>query len=462
MSIKIYNTMTRTKEPFVPLEEKRVKMYVCGPTVYNHMHIGNARPIIFFDTVRRYLLYKGYDVFYVQNFTDVDDKIINKAQEEGRSAQEVAETYIDAYFDVARALNIKEADIHPRVTQTMEEIIAFIQGLVDRGLAYERGGDVYYRTTRFDSYGKLSHQKPDELLAGARVEVNEEKESPLDFALWKKAKPNEPYWDSPWGKGRPGWHIECSAMIRKYLGETIDIHGGGADLAFPHHENEIAQSEGLTGKPLAKYWMHNAMVTINQEKMSKSLGNVILVKDVLQTHDPQVFRFFILSGHYRTPINFSTPLLEQAKNGLERLKTAVINLEDALRNKAVRGETAEPEEVSAYRKAFEEAMDDDFNTANAISALFELARAANTAISRGADEKLLAAYRKALLELGEVLGLKLKEEKGVDEEIERLIQERNEARKARDFAKADRIRDELLARGIILEDTPQGTRWRRK
>ena len=462
MSIKIYNTMTRTKEPFVPLEEKRVKMYVCGPTVYNHMHIGNARPIIFFDTVRRYLLYKGYDVFYVQNFTDVDDKIINKAQEEGRSAQEVAETYIDAYFDVARALNIKEADIHPRVTQTMEEIIAFIQGLVDRGLAYERGGDVYYRTTRFDSYGKLSHQKPDELLAGARVEVNEEKESPLDFALWKKAKPNEPYWDSPWGKGRPGWHIECSAMIRKYLGETIDIHGGGADLAFPHHENEIAQSEGLTGKPLAKYWMHNAMVTINQEKMSKSLGNVILVKDVLQTHDPQVFRFFILSGHYRTPINFSTPLLEQAKNGLERLKTAVLNLEDALRNKAVQGETAEPEEVSAYRKAFEEAMDDDFNTANAISALFELARAANTAISRGADEKLLAAYRKALLELGEVLGLKLKEEKGVDEEIERLIQERNEARKARDFAKADRIRDELLARGIILEDTPQGTRWRRK
>jgi cysteinyl-tRNA synthetase len=462
MSIKIFNTMTRTKETFVPLEEGRVKIYVCGPTVYNHMHIGNARPVIFFDTVRRYLEYKGYEVTYVQNFTDVDDKIIKVAQEEGISAEEVANTYIEAYFEAAKALNVREADCHPRVTETMDEIILFIQQLMDQGLAYEADGDVYYRTNRFNRYGKLSHQNPDELLAGARVEVSEKKESPLDFALWKKAKPNEPYWDSPWGKGRPGWHIECSAMIKKYLGETIDIHGGGADLAFPHHENEIAQSEGLSDKPLARYWMHNAMLTINQEKMSKSLGNFIQVNEIIDHHDPQAFRFFMLSGHYRSPINYSEELLAQAKNGLERLKTAVANLDHALADQAASRNDEEPAEVTTWRQAFEKAMDDDFNTANAISALFELAKAANTALSRGESPLKLAAYRDALIRLGEVLGLKLKEEHMLDEAIERLIEERNAARKAKDFATADRIRETLLAQGIILEDTAQGTRWRRK
>lgn len=481
MSIKIYNTLTRTKEPFVPLEENRVKMYVCGPTVYNHMHIGNARPVIFFDTVRRYLEYKGYQVTYIQNFTDVDDKIIKVAQEEGITAEEVANTYIKAYFDVAKALNVREADYHPRVTETMDEIILFIQQLIERGLAYETDGDVYYRTNRFDEYGKLSHQKTDELMAGARVDVSEKKESPLDFALWKKAKPNEPYWESPWGKGRPGWHIECSAMIRKHLGDTIDIHGGGADLTFPHHENEIAQSEGLSEKPLANYWMHNAMITINEEKMSKSLGNFIQVKEIVDRHDPQAFRFFMLSGHYRSPINYSEQLLAQAKNGLERLKTAVANLDYALKEggASVRDPHSstgqdrkeggmdpapqeEPAQVATWRQAFEEAMDDDFNTANAISALFELVREANTALSQGAKREELAAFRDALIQLGDVLGLTLKQEELLDEAVEKLIEERNAARKAKDYAKADRIRDMLLAQGIILEDTAQGTRWRRK
>lgn len=481
MSIKIYNTLTRTKEPFVPLEENRVKMYVCGPTVYNHMHIGNARPVIFFDTVRRYLEYKGYQVTYIQNFTDVDDKIIKVAQEEGITAEEVANTYIKAYFDVAKALNVREADYHPRVTETMDEIILFIQQLIERGLAYETDGDVYYRTNRFDEYGKLSHQKTDELMAGARVDVSEKKESPLDFALWKKAKPNEPYWESPWGKGRPGWHIECSAMIRKHLGDTIDIHGGGADLTFPHHENEIAQSEGLSEKPLANYWMHNAMITINEEKMSKSLGNFIQVKEIVDRHDPQAFRFFMLSGHYRSPINYSEQLLAQAKSGLERLKTAVANLDYALKEggASVRDPHSstgqdrkeggmdpapqeEPAQVATWRQAFEEAMDDDFNTANAISALFELVREANTALSQGAKREELAAFRDALIQLGDVLGLTLKQEELLDEAVEKLIEERNAARKAKDYAKADRIRDMLLAQGIILEDTAQGTRWRRK
>ncbi len=481
MSIKIYNTLTRTKEPFVPIEENRVKMYVCGPTVYNHMHIGNARPVIFFDTVRRYLEYKGYQVTYIQNFTDVDDKIIKVAQEEGITAEEVANTYIKAYFDVAKALNVREADYHPRVTETMDEIILFIQQLIERGLAYETDGDVYYRTNRFDEYGKLSHQKTDELMAGARVDVSEKKESPLDFALWKKAKPNEPYWESPWGKGRPGWHIECSAMIRKHLGDTIDIHGGGADLTFPHHENEIAQSEGLSEKPLANYWMHNAMITINEEKMSKSLGNFIQVKEIVDRHDPQAFRFFMLSGHYRSPINYSEQLLAQAKSGLERLKTAVANLDYALKEggASVRDPHSstgqdrkeggmdpapqeEPAQVATWRQAFEEAMDDDFNTANAISALFELVREANTALSQGAKREELAAFRDALIQLGDVLGLTLKQEELLDEAVEKLIEERNAARKAKDYAKADRIRDMLLAQGIILEDTAQGTRWRRK
>ncbi|MDQ0340164.1 cysteinyl-tRNA synthetase [Caldalkalibacillus uzonensis] len=463
MSIKIYNTLQRAKEPFVPLEEGKVKMYVCGPTVYNHIHIGNARPAIFFDTVRRYFEYKGYKVTYIQNFTDVDDKIIKAAQEEDTSAQEIAETYIKAYVDVAEKLNIKPATAHPKVTENMEEIIAFIQELINKGLAYEADGDVYYRTHKFKEYGKLSHQNTDELLAGARVDVNEKKESPLDFALWKKAKPGEVYWESPWGKGRPGWHIECSAMIKRYLGDTIDIHGGGADLTFPHHENEIAQTEGLTRKPLARYWMHNAMLTINHQKMSKSLGNFIRVNELLERHDPQVFRFFMLSGHYRSPINYSEELLAQAENGMERLKTTVANLDHAL-GQDVSVNAKKTKTVTKWKAKFEEAMDDDFNTANAISVLFELSREANTYLNQGeANPAQLKAFRDTLVELADVLGLKLEEETGLlDEEIERLIEERSRARQARDFATADRIRDQLAAQGIILEDTPQGVRWRRK
>ncbi|GGK21580.1 cysteine--tRNA ligase [Caldalkalibacillus thermarum] len=464
MSIKIYNTLKRAKEPFVPVEKGKVKMYVCGPTVYSHIHIGNARPAIFFDTVRRYFEYKGYEVTYIQNFTDVDDKIIKAAQQEGKSAKEVAETYIKAYLDVAQQLNIKPATAHPKVTENMKEIIAFIEDLIKAGLAYEADGDVYYRTHKFKEYGKLSQQNTEELLAGARIEVNENKESPLDFALWKKAKPGEVFWESPWGKGRPGWHIECSAMIKKYLGETIDIHGGGLDLTFPHHENEIAQTEGLTHKPLARYWMHNAMVTINQEKMSKSLGNVVRVNDLLSRHDPQVLRFFMLTGHYRSPINYSEELLNQAKNGLERLKTAVANLEHALKSSAAGAPDEEHPAVATGKRKFEEAMDDDFNTANAISVLFELAREANTYLNQGEGHPaVLKSFRDTLVGLAGVLGLKLEEEQALlDEEIERLIEERNKARKARDFATADRIRDQLAARGIILEDTPQGVRWRRR
>lgn len=468
MSITIYDTLQRKKVPFVPLEEGRVKMYVCGPTVYDHIHIGNARPVIFFDTVRRYLEYKGYQVTYIQNFTDVDDKIINAARQEGRSPLEVAETYIKAYLDLAKQLNIKPATAHPRVTENMEEIVGFIDRLISLGLAYEAAGDVYYRTGKFDGYGKLSQQKKEELLAGARVEVNEEKESPLDFALWKKAKPGEISWPSPWGPGRPGWHIECSAMIKKHLGESIDIHGGGADLTFPHHENEIAQSEGLTGKPLARYWMHNAMLTVNEEKMSKSLGNFIQVKELLKQHDPQVFRYFMLTGHYRTPINYSDELLVQAAHSLERLKTTVANLDHALNHSGkapqAEGHESRSELAVKYRARFEAAMDDDFNTANAISHLFELSREANALLNqREVDPAQLTAMRATLVELADVLGLRLAAEPALlDEEIERLIEERNEARRARDFEKADRIRDQLAERGIILEDTPQGVRWRRK
>ncbi|GAA0380784.1 cysteine--tRNA ligase [Bacillus horti] len=465
MSIRIYNTLTRKKEEFVPLEPGKVKMYVCGPTVYNHIHIGNTRPAIFFDTVRRYLIYKGYDVQFVSNFTDVDDRIIQAGIEQGISAQEVAELYIDSYHSYTSKLGVQKADEHPRVTENMNEIVDFIDQLVQKGIAYEANGDVYYRTNHFDDYGKLSHQKTSELFEGVRIGVGEAKESPTDFTLWKKAKPQEVSWDSPWGQGRPGWHIECSSMIRKYLGDTIDIHGGGIDLVFPHHENEIAQTEALTEKPLANYWMHNAMLNIDNQKMSKSLGNFVRVNDVLAQHDPQVVRFFMLSGQYRSPINFSDLLLDQASNGFDRLKTVVANLAHRFKT-ALDTDVSEEqlEQLGKWKAAFEEAMNDDFNTAAAISVLFELTREINTVLQEeSAPLKLLQQYHTTLLTLAGVLGIVLAEEPELlDADIEQLIEERQQARRERNFARADEIRDQLSQQGIILEDTPQGMRWRRK
>lgn len=464
MSIKIYNTLTQKKENFVPLEEGKVKMYVCGPTVYNYIHIGNARPAIVFDTVRRYLEYRGYEVTYVSNFTDVDDKLLNAAKQTGTDMFTLAERFIKAYMDDIRALGCKEATFHPRVTENMDEIIAFIEDLISKGFAYEADGDVYFKTRKFSEYGKLSHQSIDDLKLGARIEIGEKKEDPLDFALWKKAKPGEVYWESPWGKGRPGWHIECSAMAKKYLGETIDIHAGGQDLAFPHHENEIAQTESLTEKPFANYWMHNGYININSEKMSKSIGNVILVKDMLQQHDPQVFRFFMLSVHYRHPINYSDELMNDAKAGWNRLKTAYENLhyrrEDA--SASLTNHAERLAEIKKLKVRFIEEMDDDFNTANAITVLFDLAKSANLYLREDeVSKEVIDHYIKTFDELFGVLGLNPVEEEILDEEIERLIEERNEARKRRDFATADKIRDQLQKMNIILEDTPQGTRWKR-
>jgi cysteinyl-tRNA synthetase len=465
MPIKIYNTLTHQKEEFIPLEPNKVKMYVCGPTVYNHIHIGNTRPAIFFDTVRRYLQFKGYEVNYATNFTDVDDRIIAAANETGKTAKEVAEMFIDSYHQHTEQLGVCRADHHPTVTETMPEIIRFINELIENELAYESGGDVYYRTKKFENYGKLSHQKTEDLLEGVRIETDEKKESALDFVLWKKAKPNEVSWESPWGHGRPGWHIECSAMIKKFLGETIDIHGGGLDLIFPHHENEIAQTEGLTHKPVANYWMHNAMLLINEQKMSKSLGNFVRVDEVLKHHDPGVVRFFMLSGHYRTPLTYSDQLLEQAKNGYDRLKTTVSSLEYRL-DSALDGEASNDiiESVKEWKDKFTAAMDDDFNTAKAISVMFELSREINSYL-HNEQVKIgeIKLYKEMLLDLAELLGLQLKEEKELlDQEIEQLIEDRDQARQEKDFSRADQIRDMLAEQGIVLEDTPQGVRWRRK
>lgn len=463
-SIRLYNTLTRKKEPFEPLEPNKVKMYVCGPTVYNYIHIGNARAAIVFDTIRRYLEFRGYEVKYVSNFTDVDDKLIKAARELGEDVPTIAERFIQAYFEDIAALGCKKADVHPRVTENMETIIEFIQALIEKGYAYEVDGDVYYRTRKFAEYGKLSHQSIDELKAGARIEVGEKKEDPLDFALWKAAKEGEICWDSPWGKGRPGWHIECSAMARKYLGDTIDIHAGGQDLTFPHHENEIAQSEALTGKPFAKYWLHNGYLNINNEKMSKSLGNFVLVHDIIQQIDPQVLRFFMLSVHYRNPINYSEELLENAKKGLERLKTSYFNLKHRLQSSTNLTDDDEQwlARIQEQHKAFIREMDDDFNTANGIAVLFELAKQANLYLhEKNTSERVIHAFLREFEQLLGVLGITLQEEELLDEEIEALIQKRNEARKNRNFALADQIRDELRAKNIILEDTPQGTRWKR-
>ncbi|GAX89342.1 cysteine--tRNA ligase [Effusibacillus lacus] len=463
MTIRIYNTLTRRKEEFVPVEPGKVRMYVCGPTVYNYFHIGNARPFLIFDVVRRYLEYSGYEVTYVQNFTDVDDKIIRVANEEGVHPQVVADRFVKAYFHDAESIGIRRADVHPRVTEHMQEILEMIGLLIEKGFAYEVDGDVYYSTTKFPDYGKLSKQPIDDLLAGARIEISEKKRNPLDFTLWKAAKPGEVSWPSPWGQGRPGWHIECSAMSKKYLGDTIDIHAGGHDLIFPHHENEIAQSEAANGTTFARYWMHNGYININNEKMSKSLGNFVLVHELIDQYDPRVIRYFLLSAHYRNPINFSQELMEQAAVGLERVDTAVSNMSHWLAN-APEGDSDKKEDQSIWKAKFTEAMNDDFNTADAIAAIFELVREANSYLHGTHPEPaIVRSYRDVLVELTDVLGLApTLETNRLASEVERLIQERTLARQNRDFKRADEIRDQLTAMGIILEDTPQGVRWKRK
>lgn len=462
--VRIYNSLTNKKETFTPIEEGKVKMYCCGPTVYNYIHIGNARPPIVYDMVRRYLAFRGYDVTFVSNFTDVDDKIIRAAHELGEEVFDVAERFIEAYHADTGALNVAEADLHPRVTDTMEDIIDFIAKLEEKGFAYESGGDVYFRTRKFDGYGKLSGQSLDELQSGVRIGVDERKEDAVDFVLWKAAKPDEISWSSPWGEGRPGWHIECSAMIKKNLGETIDIHAGGKDLTFPHHENEIAQSEALTGKKLANYWMHNGFVNINNEKMSKSLGNFVLTHDIIQQYPPEVVRFFMLTAHYRTPINFSDELLTGAQAGLDRLKNAVANLEHRLAETVDLGESSEwLEKVEGFRQRFIEEMDDDFNSANGISVLFDLAKEANVYTREEQTSKqVIEAFLDLFTEVSLVLGVSFKNEKELlDADIDALIEERNAARKARNFARADEIRGLLKEQNILLEDTPQGVRWKR-
>ena len=462
--MKIYNTLTNKKEDFVPIEEGKVKMYVCGPTVYNYFHIGNARPFVVFDTMRKYLEYRGYKVKFVQNFTDVDDKIIKRAKEEGTTAGAVSEKYIEEYYKDAAALNVKKATVHPKVTETMQDIIKFVQELIDLGYAYESEGDVYYRTRKFDGYGKLSGKNIDDLISGARIAVGETKEDPLDFALWKARKEDsEIAWESPWGMGRPGWHIECSAMSKKYLGDTIDIHAGGQDLQFPHHENEIAQSEAHSGKEFAHYWMHNGYINIDGTKMSKSLGNFKTVRDLLSVYDGEVLRFLILSGHYRGPIDFGEDILIQSQNGLNRMRNAKNNLKHLIASG--NGEITDEEKgvlesLDKYRQEFISAMDDDLNTADAISAVFELITAINTAVKDGASKEFAQGAMDLLMELASILGLlqqdKEEEITEIDPEIKALIDERQEARKAKNFARADEIRDLLKAKGITLKDTPQG------
>ena len=467
--IRIYNTLSKKKEEFIPLEEGKVRMYVCGPTVYNFIHIGNARPMIVFDTVRRYLEHKGYEVNFVSNFTDVDDKIIKKANEEGVSAEEISQRYIAECKKDMEGMNIMPATTHPLATQEIGGMIDMISELIDKGDAYAVNGTVYFRTRQFKDYGKLSHKNLDDLQAGNRsllVSGEDEKEDPLDFVLWKPKKEGEPYWKSPWGDGRPGWHIECSVMSKKYLGEQIDIHGGGEDLIFPHHENEIAQSESCSGKEFARYWMHNAFLNIDNRKMSKSLGNFFTVREISEKYDLQVLRFFMLNAHYRSPLNFSAELMESSKNALERIQTAVDNLkflaEHASAQEMTPEEAAKAEEAAKYEKAFDDSMDDDFNTADAIAAIFDLVKFANTT----ADEKSSKAYAEVLREkiqgLCDIMGLITeKKEELLDEDIEKLIEERQAARKAKNFARADEIRAELLEKGIVLEDTREGVKWKR-
>lgn len=466
--MKIYNTMSGKKEEFVPIDKNEVKMYSCGPTVYDYFHIGNARPFIIFDTMRRYLEYRGYKVKFVQNFTDIDDKMINRANREGITVKELGERFIEEYFRDAKALGIEKATVHPKATENIDAIIETVQKLADNGYAYNVDGNVYFSTKKFAEYGKLSKQPLEDLEAGARIDVNEHKKDAMDFALWKKQKEGEPAWESPWGLGRPGWHIECSAMANRYLGKTIDIHSGGRDLIFPHHENEIAQSECANDAPFANYWMHNGYININNQKMSKSLGNFFTVRDITEKYDPEVVRFFMLSAHYRSPVNFSDTLMEQSKSAVERVYNCIDNLKFLRKSAEERHLTGEEEALTAKiercREKFIEAMDDDLNTADAIAAIFDIVYAANTALS--AEEKnsieVIDKILSTLAELGGVLGLFSKNtDEQPDEEVEALIAQRSEARKNKDWAKADEIRDKLSAMGIILKDTPAGVKWTR-
>ena len=464
--MKIYNSLTRKKEEFVPLEPGKIKMYVCGPTVYNYFHIGNGRTFIVFDTIRRYMEYRGYEVNFIQNFTDIDDKMINKANEESTTVKEIGDKYICEYYKDADGLNIKRATINPRATEYISEIIEFVSGLIEKGYAYEVNGDVYFRTKKFEGYGQLIGQNLEDLQAGARINVDERKEDPMDFAIWKAQKPGEPAWECPWGLGRPGWHIECSCMAKKLLGDTIDIHAGGMDLAFPHHENEIAQSEALTGKKFANYWMHAAFLNVNNQKMSKSLNNFLTARDALKQYDADVIRFLMLSGHYRIQLNFSNDLLESAKASVERLYNAIGNLENLIsevKNEKITGEEVKYiESLDAYRQRYIEKMDDDFNTADAISVLFDLIRDINSNVGINSSKELCEKALELIRELGLPLGILQKTTKGtLEEEVEALIAERQQARKDRNFALADKIRDELKARGIELLDTPQGVRWKK-
>ncbi len=466
--MKIYNTMTRKKEEFIPLEEGKVKMYVCGPTVYNFIHLGNARPFTVFDTLRRYFEYRGYEVTYIQNFTDVDDKIIKRSHEEGISPEEVAEKYIKEYFIDCDGLGIKRATVHPQVTDNIDNIIVFVQDLIDKGYAYEAGGDVLFRTRKFKEYGKLSHQNIEELELGARIDVDDKKEDPLDFVLWKAKKEGEPGWQSPWGEGRPGWHIECSVMSNRYLGNTIDIHAGGQDLQFPHHENEIAQSECRNGHTFARYWMHNGYINVDGEKMSKSLGNFFTVRDISNKYDLGLVRFFLLATQYRNPVNFSDTVLEQAKAGLERLTNARDNAEFILGNLADSSLRNEEKDMVAgldkYRERFIEAMDDDLNTADAISVIFELAKFMNTNISDQSSKEFVQLNLDIFNELTGVLNIankSVEEDDSLSQKVEDLIAKRAQAKKEKNFALADQIRDELTAMGIAIEDTRQGVKWKR-
>lgn len=458
--MKIFNTLTRQKDEFKPITEGEVKIYACGPTVYNYIHIGNARPLCVFDVLRRYFEWRGYKVNFVQNFTDIDDKLINKANDEGITVPEVAERYIGEFWTDAKGLNVREATVHPRATDNIAEIQGIISALIEKGYAYESGGDVYYRAKKFNEYGKLSHQPLDDLEAGARIETGDIKEDPMDFCLWKGAKPGEPFWDSPWGQGRPGWHIECSAMAGRYLGKTIDIHCGGLDLIFPHHENEIAQSEAANGCDFAHYWMHNGFINVDNHKMSKSLNNFFTVRDVAEKFGYEPIRYFLISSQYRSPINYSVDIIEQAKNSLDRLYTCRNNIDFALKGANDGGEV--PAFIETAKNDFITAMEDDLNTADALASIFTLVREINTAIANGAGKVTLQACADMFDQLTGVLGLVYNRKQEVlDSEIEELIEKRTEARKNKDFKTADAIRDRLKEMGIILEDTPQGVKWSR-
>lgn len=466
--MKVYNTMTRQKEEFIPLEPGKVKMYVCGPTVYNYIHLGNARPFTVFDTLRRYFEYRGYEVTYIQNFTDVDDKIIKRSHEEGISPEEVAKKYIEEYFIDCDGLGIKRATVHPQVTDNINQIKEFIQKLIDKGYAYESNGDVLFRTRKFEDYGKLSHQNIEELELGARIDIDDKKEDPLDFVLWKEKKEGEPGWQSPWGEGRPGWHIECSVMSRRYLGDSIDIHAGGQDLQFPHHENEIAQSECANDCQYVKYWMHNGYINVDGEKMSKSLGNFFTVRDISKKYDLGLVRFFLLSTQYRNPVNFSDTVLEQAKAGLERLTNARERAEFIVENQNIENATDTEKrlfaDIDRYRDKFIDAMDDDLNTADAISVIFELAKFMNTNIQDTSSKEFVKKNLDMFYELTGVLNIAQKStdiDTELAEKVDDMIAKRAEAKKNKDFVLADKIRDELTSMGIAIEDTRQGVKWKK-